>query len=56
LRVPVVQLQDDAMATLDHSNSRPRPSSVRSPAYRRIEAKIAAEQCVILDGGIATEL
>ncbi len=44
------------MATLDHSDARPAPSSVRSPAYRKIEASIAAERCVILDGGIATEL
>ena len=26
------------------------------PAYRRVEELIAAERCVILDGGIATEL
>ena len=26
------------------------------PAYRRIEGLLAAERCVILDGGIATEL
>jgi homocysteine S-methyltransferase len=28
----------------------------RTPAYERIEHLLAAEQCVILDGGIATEL
>jgi len=28
----------------------------RSPAYRRIEELLAAQECVILDGGIATEL
>ena len=28
----------------------------RSPAYRRLEDLIAAERCVVLDGGIATEL
>jgi S-methylmethionine-dependent homocysteine/selenocysteine methylase/SAM-dependent methyltransferase len=44
------------VATLDQGYPRPTSSSMRSPAYRRIEAKIAAEQCVILDGGIATEL
>ena len=27
-----------------------------SPAYSRVEQLIAREQCVILDGGIATEL
>ncbi|HEY7381560.1 MAG TPA: homocysteine S-methyltransferase family protein [Gaiella sp.] len=29
---------------------------VHSPAYRRIEELIAAERCVVLDGGVATEL
>jgi S-methylmethionine-dependent homocysteine/selenocysteine methylase/SAM-dependent methyltransferase len=33
-----------------------RVAEQRSPAYRRVEKLIAAEQCVILDGGIATEL
>jgi S-methylmethionine-dependent homocysteine/selenocysteine methylase/SAM-dependent methyltransferase len=28
----------------------------RSPAYERVEGLLAAERCVILDGGIATEL
>ncbi|HKH23306.1 MAG TPA: homocysteine S-methyltransferase family protein [Solirubrobacterales bacterium] len=28
----------------------------RSPAYRRVEELLAAQRCVILDGGIATEL
>jgi S-methylmethionine-dependent homocysteine/selenocysteine methylase/SAM-dependent methyltransferase len=28
----------------------------RSPAYRRIESLLADERCVILDGGVATEL
>src|SRR6185295_8572571 len=28
----------------------------QAPAYRRVEELIAAERCVILDGGIATEL
>ena len=28
----------------------------RSPAYRRVEDLLAAERCVILDGGVATEL
>lgn len=31
-------------------------SSIRSPAYRRLQDKLAADQPVILDGGIATEL
>ena len=30
--------------------------SVRSPAYRHVERLIADERCVILDGGVATEL
>ena len=30
--------------------------SVRSPAYRHVERLIADERCVVLDGGIATEL
>ncbi len=32
------------------------PSSARSPAYQRLQEQLAAELCVILDGGIATEL
>jgi S-methylmethionine-dependent homocysteine/selenocysteine methylase len=31
-------------------------SSARSAAYLRLQAQLAAERCVILDGGIATEL
>ena len=37
-------------------SAQPRTDSRYSPAYRRIEEAIAAERCVILDGGIATEL
>src|SRR5262245_57413698 len=36
----------------DHHTQR----AFSSPAYRRIERLIADERCVILDGGIATEL
>jgi S-methylmethionine-dependent homocysteine/selenocysteine methylase/SAM-dependent methyltransferase len=32
------------------------PSSQQSEAYRRLLEMIAAEQCVVLDGGVATEL
>src|SRR2546423_7045653 len=32
------------------------PTVARSPAYRHVEELIAAERCVVLDGGIATEL
>jgi S-methylmethionine-dependent homocysteine/selenocysteine methylase/SAM-dependent methyltransferase len=31
-------------------------AAAHSPAYRRVEELIAAERCVVLDGGIATEL
>ena len=31
-------------------------ASVRSPAYLRLEALLGAERCVVLDGGVATEL
>jgi S-methylmethionine-dependent homocysteine/selenocysteine methylase/SAM-dependent methyltransferase len=31
-------------------------SAVRSPAYRYVEGLITAERCVVLDGGVATEL
>src|SRR5207342_1502333 len=31
-------------------------AAARSPAYQRLEELIAAERCVVLDGGIATEL
>ncbi len=37
-------------------SAQPRTDSRYSPAYRRIEEAFAAERCVILDGGIATEL
>ena len=37
-------------------SAQPRTDVARSPAYRRIEEAIAAERCVILDGGTATEL
>ena len=30
--------------------------TVRSSAYARIEEMISAEECVVLDGGVATEL
>jgi S-methylmethionine-dependent homocysteine/selenocysteine methylase/SAM-dependent methyltransferase len=39
------------MATPDKTRAR-----ARSPAYRHVEGLIAAERCVILDGGVATEL
>ena len=29
---------------------------LRSPAYRRVQDRIADEECIILDGGVATEL
>jgi S-methylmethionine-dependent homocysteine/selenocysteine methylase/SAM-dependent methyltransferase len=32
------------------------PAPGRSPAYRHVEDLLAAERCVILDGGVATEL
>src|SRR2546421_4234101 len=32
------------------------PTVDRSAAYRHVEGLVAAERCVILDGGIATEL
>ena len=49
------------MASSPRSRAAPPPDeshhpSQRSPAYRRLEKLIAAEECVILDGGIATEL
>src|SRR5216684_711873 len=31
-------------------------SSARSPAYQRLKGMLAADRCVILDGGMATEL
>ena len=39
------------MATPDQT-----PAADRSVAYRHVEQLIAAERCVILDGGVATEL
>ena len=33
-----------------------RRAGIRSLAYRRLEEMIAAEQCVVLDGGVATEI
>ena len=33
-----------------------RRSTIRSDAYSKVEEKIAAQRCVILDGGVATEL
>jgi len=32
------------------------PTTASSPAYRHVEELLAAERCVILDGGVATEL
>ncbi len=40
------------MATADKA----RAASAASPAYRRLEGLIAADTCVVLDGGVATEL
>lgn len=34
----------------------PSASSRRSPAYQRLQDQLAADRCVILDGGMATEL
>ena len=34
----------------------PPEAPARSPAYRRLEELLAAERCVVLDGGVATEL
>jgi len=34
----------------------PTMSSARSPAYQRLKGMLAADRCVILDGGMATEL
>jgi S-methylmethionine-dependent homocysteine/selenocysteine methylase/SAM-dependent methyltransferase len=39
-----------------HDGSRLGATEDLAPAYRRVEELIAAERCVILDGGIATEL
>jgi S-methylmethionine-dependent homocysteine/selenocysteine methylase/SAM-dependent methyltransferase len=39
------------MATADETHSQ-----ARSPAYRNLEELLAAERCIVLDGGIATEL
>jgi S-methylmethionine-dependent homocysteine/selenocysteine methylase/SAM-dependent methyltransferase len=41
------------VAATDEARSR---GTISSGAYRRVEELIAAEQCVVLDGGIATEL
>ncbi|MBA3376130.1 MAG: homocysteine S-methyltransferase family protein, partial [Actinobacteria bacterium] len=32
------------------------PAASSSSAYRQLEAMLAAERCVVLDGGVATEL
>ncbi len=34
----------------------PSASSGRSPAYQQLQQRLAADRCLILDGGIATEL
>ncbi|MGA9372985.1 MAG: homocysteine S-methyltransferase family protein, partial [Solirubrobacterales bacterium] len=49
------------MASAPRSRTEPAPGGAgteghRSPAYRRVEGLLAAQECVILDGGIATEL
>jgi S-methylmethionine-dependent homocysteine/selenocysteine methylase/SAM-dependent methyltransferase len=41
-----VALADEPLATLTY----------RSPAYARVEELLAAERCIVLDGGVATEL
>lgn len=33
-----------------------RPADYRSDAYQRVEGLLAAQRCVILDGGVATEI
>ena len=49
-------MEDGGVEALDPSNAGPVQVPTRSAAYARIEALLAAEQCVVLDGGIATEL